>query len=124
MSFFILRSLLLSYTTKTKQTANTTFAYQIFINQKVQFNTHNLKTLQSTKKLDWKNCELFKIKEIVNLFAYHLRLLESMKLYLVFYVSLLCPSFKNLLLSQINKPLSLIKVHYLQKQEVKNVLNS
>ena len=49
----------------------------------------NMKTRRLSDKLDYKKVELFIIKEKLGLVNYRLKLLTTMRIYLVFYIALL-----------------------------------
>ena len=49
----------------------------------------NIKTVHPTKKLDWKRLGPFRVEKVISLYACRLELPSSMKIYPVFYVSVL-----------------------------------
>jgi len=57
----------------------------------VWLDARHIKTLRPQKKLDWKYLGLFLVRRAIGSHAYKLELPTSIKLYPVFYVSLLCP---------------------------------
>ena len=55
----------------------------------------NIKTKQSSDKLDYTKLELFKIKDKLELVTFRLNLPKGIRIHLVFYVSLLEPALDN-----------------------------
>ena len=56
---------------------------------KVYLLRKNIATKRLSNKLDYKKLRLFKIIKIKSLVNYYLKLLKTIKIYLVFYISLL-----------------------------------
>ena len=50
---------------------------------------HNLKTKRLSKKLDYIKLRPFEVKEVIGTVNYRLKLLQTMQIYLVFYILLL-----------------------------------
>lgn len=59
--------------------------------------TRFLKTVRTSKKLDYKYVSLYRIKAIVNNIAYTLDLPELIKIHLTFYILLLEKEYKSVL---------------------------
>ena len=49
-------------------------------------NSRNIKIIRLNKLLDYKNLELFKVSYIINNIVYELKLLDSINVFLVFYL--------------------------------------
>ena len=63
----------------------------------------NIRMERPSKKLDYKNIGLFKIKKLVES-SYQLELPHTMKIYNIFYSNLLCKTATDPLLGQQNSP--------------------
>ena len=65
---------------------------------KVYLLRQNVKTKRLSRKLDYKKLSVFTIKRTIGLVNFELDLSKSIKIYLVFYISLLEPALPNVLL--------------------------
>jgi hypothetical protein len=58
----------------------------------------NIKIKRKSDKLNFKKLELFKIKKELRLVIFKLELLKEMKIHLIFYIILLEPALKKILI--------------------------
>ena len=93
------------------------------IDDKVWLSTKNIKTKQPLKKLDHKMIGPYKVKKLVEL-LYQLKLSTSMKIYDVFYPSLLQKASANPFPSQRNDPAAPIIVNNKKEWEVNDILDT
>ena len=65
---------------------------------KIYLLRRNIKIIQPSNKLDHTKIRLFKIKKIKRLINYELKLSPRIRIYLIFYISLLEPAHKKTLI--------------------------
>ena len=91
------------------------------VGDKVWVSTKNQKTQRPSQKLDYQIASLYLIIQQVG-HLYKVKLLDSMKIHLVFSLDYLQKAAKDPFLGQHNKPLPPIHITKNNKQEVKDII--
>ena len=92
------------------------------VGDKIYLNSKNIESTWPAKKLNYKYYGPYTISEAIGKQAYKLKLLPSMKIYNIFYVSLLKPYIGT---NELNNPFPpLIEVEGQEEYEVEEILDS
>jgi hypothetical protein len=94
------------------------------LKMKFSFDNKILKTIWSLEKLDYQRLGSFTIVKQINIVAFQLELVDSMKIHPMFRVSLLEPYHVSTILGRTHKPPPPIIVDDEQEYEVEEILNS
>ena len=94
------------------------------VGDEVWLDAKNIRTKRPARKLDWKNLGRFKIKRVLNSWAYELELPETMKVHPVFHVSKLSLVTSHPLPGQVQQPAQPIEVDGEISWEVEDILDS
>ncbi|KAH0605690.1 uncharacterized protein H6S33_004912 [Morchella sextelata] len=103
---------------------NRTPAPRYHLGDKVFLSTCHILTKRPSKKFDWKRIGPYNVKRIVNPYAYELELPRSMKIHLVFHVSLLSPAANDPLPGQKQLPPPPVEIEGQEEWEVEDILDS
>ncbi|KAH0609145.1 uncharacterized protein H6S33_001373 [Morchella sextelata] len=97
---------------------------QYDIGDMVFVSVKNIRTTRNSRKLNWKKLGPFPVKEIISPYVYRVDLPRSMKVHLIFYVSLLDPAAIDPVPGQTQPPPPPIIVEQEEEYAVEEILDS